>query len=120
MPRVRAGYPFRGTIAWDICQEAPAVVPHGCNVQYAGRIGARLSVVVWFVWVWVWVCVCVCVLRAESMGRTSGHPPGVAYTDGTWSKRRTGEYPTRGTQGEGWLPRPAGPKHRISARKPPL
>ena len=44
MPRVRAGYPFRGTIAWDICQEAPAVVPHGCNVQYAGRIGARLSV----------------------------------------------------------------------------
>ena len=46
MPWVRAGYPFRGTIAWDICQEAPAVVPHGCNVQYAGRIGARLSVFV--------------------------------------------------------------------------
>ena len=46
LPWVRAGYPFRGTIAWDICQEAPAVVPHGCNVQYAGRIGARLSVFV--------------------------------------------------------------------------
>ena len=44
LPWVRAGYPFRGTIAWDICQEAPAVAPHSCNVQYAGRIGARLSV----------------------------------------------------------------------------